>query len=364
MPGNFKRFNSKECIRAIMKFLDFTQETGIDNSQSLSDLIVHFLDKTYVGILSKHSHIKAVADIKEICETKHSSSQSNFLLMLTTACYQHVHNARIDNVLSGTYCPAQIMAAFHHEAITNEDDPIQFSTHLELQAGLSVQQRAAILLCINWYAPDLILFGNFVDSPYHQLNFIQLQNIINCLPHNVSLTYANNCLGKIKDNERRVFLDSVAKASSLALNATGLNQWSDKDWEDFVRAVVKNEHLSSISLNNNQLYQSCTDPKKFDCILRLFAVPHLKELYLHNNNLELLPFKQFQLLQRIISQSSIVTLGLRHIPEVKTGALSAGGIFAVGKPVIPEPDRDGPEGDMSKSGEFQIEGYSIQYTSS
>jgi hypothetical protein len=354
MFTKLNKFNSNECFQAINKFIGFSQEAGKDNLQSLDEIIAYHLDHKHQGILSNQSHIEEVAAIKVICDTKNQTTQSNLLLALTATCHKYAPDARIEKVLTTEYSPAKIMAAFHHEALTNQDKPIQFTAHLDQFSKLPSEQRAVILFCIKRFAPGVVFYDSFVDSPNKESNYTQFKDIVRCLTSKTSFTYTNECLGIMGRDERSIFLTSVSKASRLVLDGTKLDQWSANDWAHFIDKVEQNDQLSSISLNKNDLYQTCIDPEKFPYILKLFEVSHLTELNLHNNNLGNLPIAQFQRLQQAICKSPIPKIGLRHIP----GTASISGLFAIEKPDLKsiDPVKKEKEGNTSTSGEFQIEG--------
>lgn len=331
------------------------RQTGKKTLQSLDEIIAYHLDHNHQGALSNGIHIQAIAAIKKICDTKNQTTQSNLLLALTATCYKYAPVGYVDEILTKKYSPAKIMAAFHHETLTSYDSPMQFTAHLEQLSKLSAEQRNAILFCIRSFAPEVVFCGNFVDGPDNEPNCTQLKAIVESLTSKISLTYTNECLGSVGREERAVFLTSVSKASRLVLDGTGLHKWSANDWAYFIDSVKNNEQLCSISLNKNALILSCRDPEKFTYILKLFNVPHLKELYLHNNDLGTLSITQFQQLQKAITESPIPLIGLRYISKGKRGTFISGGIFSAGIPSLNTtnlPNKE-LEGDTSTSGELQ-----------
>lgn len=355
MYGKFNKFNSNECFRAINKFLNFMQQTGKKTLHSLDEIIAYHLDHNHQGTLSNDNHIQAVAAIKKICDTKNQTTQSNLLLALTATCYKYAPVGYVDEVLTKGYTPAKIMAAFHHETLTSHGCPMQFTAHLEQLSKLSAEQRNTLLFCIRSFAPEVVFCGNFVDDPHNESNCTQLKTIVENLTSKVSLTYTNECLGRVGREERAVFLTSISKASRLVLDGTGLHKWSANDWAYFIDSIEKNEQLCSISLNKNALILSCRDPEKFSYILKLFNVPHLKELNLHNNDFGTLSITQFQQLQKAITESPIPMIGLRYISKGKRGTFIFGGIFTAGMSDSNTPNlaEKTPEGDTSTSGELQ-----------
>lgn len=352
MSGNLK-FNLDECFHAINQFLSFTQllDKYKNNLQSLDEIINYHLDHKYKGALSNLTFMEDVANIKEICDTKNQTTQSNLISALTAVCYTYSPYTRIDAITSAC-TPAQIMASFHREALIHQNSPMQFIARLNELSKLSPQQLKTILFCIKSFAPDVVIDGNFVRGPDVQSHQAQFNNIIDCLTTKVAFTYTNKCLGVMKNEERNIFLASVRKATSLVLDATDLNKWSANDWEQFINAVEQNKQLNSISLKRNDLCQPCAHPEKFPHILKLFKFRHLEKLKLNNNFLEKLPTDQFQQLIEAISETSIPKIDFK----TSSGSASTNGLFAINKPdqKTIEHIKKEKESDTSKSGEFEF----------
>jgi hypothetical protein len=184
------------------------------------------------------------------------------------------------------------------------------------------------LFCTRVFAPEVTIFGNFVNGFSPKANLEALKKIVDVLPSNTSLTYVKNELGHMKSKEMAVFLNSVNKASQLVLDNARLEQWSEEHWGAFVKKVEQNQSLTSLSLNKTSLHACCLNPQKFQYILKLIALPQLKELFLHNNNLSKLPVELFEELRKAIQESPIAHIGLTHIPHDHKGAASVNGMFA------------------------------------
>lgn len=325
MPGNFNKYNINECFHAIEKFLLFSESLGKEKLSALTEIIFYYMEPRLAEILISDSTTKCVIEIKDICGAKDQTTRSNFLLALTTICYKYAPSEAMNVLSCDDTFPARIMALFHHQALINSYQPIKFTADLESMSRLSYELLAVLLFCTKTFVPDLLICGNFVDGPNKQDNLNALKGIVNCLTSKTSFSYRNNCLGEMGFGEMPVFLKSVSKATRLVLDENLLYKWTAADWKHFIEEVEHNKQLTSISINNNNLDLCCKNPEKFKYILRLIAIPHLKKLYLHNNNLGNLPPEQSQKLQKALTESPIKFIGLKHIPK-GTGGTS--GLFA------------------------------------
>ena len=328
MPGKFNKFSLEECTRAIEAFLNYSQTQEIDKLVSLSDLIFYYMKHKHPNTLLAESAAEPAIVVKYISSCKDHVTRSNFLLALTTICYQYAPHEPIETLLFNDSFPAKIVATFHHEAITKPNDPILFTADLDTISQLTIDRRIILLFCTKVFAPEVTIFGNFVYGSSAEANLAELKNIIDVLPSRTTLTYMKNELGQMRSKEMAVFLKSVSKTSRLVLDHAHLDQWSDAHWNDFIKEVENNKSLTSLSLNKTSLKSCCHNPQKFQCILKLLALPHLKELFLHNNSLGNLPIDLFEPLRKAIQESPIAHIGLRHIPHDHKGAASVNGMFA------------------------------------
>lgn len=332
MPGPFNKFSFEECKHAIEAFLNYSQTQGIDKLVSLSDLITYYMKQPHPNTLLGESSEESVIAVKYISSCKTQQTRSNFLYALTEACYRHAPHEPIETMLFHISNPAQIVATFHYEAITKPDDPIRFTADLDTIAQLSTEQQTILLFCFRVFAPEVTIFGNFVYGASGAANLAELSKIVHALPASSSLTYEKNELGQMGSEEMAIFLNSVNKSSQLILDHANLDQWSEQYWSAFVAKVENNQSLTSLSLNKTSLKSCCLNPQKFQCILKLIALPHLKELYLHNNLLGKLPVHLFEQLREAIKKSPIAHIGLRHIPQESKRAASISGMFAHSSP--------------------------------
>ncbi|KTD47854.1 hypothetical protein [Legionella quateirensis] len=328
MPGNFNKFSFDECTQAIEAFLNYSETQEIDKLVSLSDLIFYYMKHKHPNTLLGESAAESVIKVKYISSCKDQVTRSNFLHALTAVCYQYAPHEPIDTILFNDSFPAKIVATFHHEAITKPNDPIRFTADLDTISQLSIDKQTVLLFCTRVFAPEVSIFGNFVTGLSHKANLEELKKIVEALPSSTSLTYVKNELGHMKSKEMAVFLNSVNKASQLVLDNACLEQWSEEHWSAFVKKVEQNPSLTSLSLNKTSLRACCLNPQKFQCILKLIALPQLKELLLHNNFLAKLPTDLFEQLRQAIQESPIAHIGLRHIPHDHKGTVSVTGMFA------------------------------------
>ncbi|MBL7480505.1 hypothetical protein [Legionella bononiensis] len=328
MPSNFNKYSFEECTQAIEAFLDYSETQEVDKLVSLSDLILYYMKHKHPNTLLGESTAGSVIAVKYMCSCKDQRTRSNFLHALTAKCYQYAPHEPIDKILFNDSFPAKIVATFHHETITKPNDPIRFTADLDTISHLTIDKQTVLLFCTRVFAPEVTIFGNFVTGFSHHANLEELKKIVEVLPSNTTLTYVKNELGRMKSKEMTVFLNSVNKASQLVLDNARLDQWSEEHWSAFVKKVEQNPTLTSLSLNKTSLHACCHNPKKFQCILKLLALPHLKELFLHNNLLGKLPVELFEELRKAIQESPIAHIGLRHIPHDHKGAASVNGMFA------------------------------------
>ncbi|CEG57943.1 hypothetical protein [Legionella fallonii] len=323
MAESIKNLSINLNIHAIEEFLHLAQTKGMKRKAALDELIFYFMNHLNNNMLLLNSSEKAVTDIKEICDAKDFTTHSNFLAALTIVCYQSVSYVNLRHITEHDYCPAQIVAAFHHELLNLPNHPIIFKAYLNQLAQIPNEKRAVFLFCIKTFVPEMLIVGNF--SSNEELSV--LSSLINACSIPTSFTFSDCNQEKMSPEGIDVFLSCIAKAERLVLDEINMNAWTVEFFLRFVQAVKANNALHSLSLANTQLNKCCMDSVKFNAILELITLPQITEVNLQANNLDSLPQATFKILKKTIIHAGVKPLGLELTIE-KKGTAGNNGLFA------------------------------------
>ncbi len=324
MAESIKNLSVNLNIHTIEEYLRIAQAQQVKLQQALDELILYFIHLRTNSMLLFNSSLKEVNDIKEILASKDFTTRSNFLTALTTVCYQSVGHRKLSHITEESYCPTEIVAAFHHELLSLSDHPIIFKAHLKQLAQMPRKELAVLLFCIKIFVPEIIIVNSFCSKKELSL----LNALVNAPSVPTCLTFSGRDQDEMDSKEIEALLFCIDKTERLVLDDINMNSWTAEQVLRFVQAVKANKALHSISLANTQLNKCCMDPTKFGAILQLITLPQLTELNLQANNLDNLPQATFKILKKTITHTTIKPLGLELTLE-KKGTSSNTGIFAL-----------------------------------
>ena len=305
MTGTIRNLNVKQCTTAIEDFLGYEFNLGNTKLRSLNNLINYYLTNSTSDPLLMNSKNKKIIEIKEICQARDPSTRANFLMALTSTCYNYATHGSLSSIFQESCTAASVLATFHHQISTAPQQPMKFKASLNLMAAMPNEKRTVLLFCIKAFVPEIIISGNFIDN---KRNFKIYSKIVEHIKLMTPITYQNCSLGPIDPTEMSFFLKSVSMANKLELDNVNIESWTADNFALFITEVQKNKQLISLTLNNTKLNKCCEDPKKFHYILELFTLPQLKELNLFQNFLDELPEAQYQLLQEVMKSSTIESI--------------------------------------------------------
>ncbi|CAM2882799.1 leucine-rich repeat domain-containing protein [Legionella worsleiensis] len=297
MPDNFSKFSLKQCDDIIKALLSYSETQGIEKQTTLNDLVLYYMGyQSPHSLMLKESGQQSVLMAQKMCLSKHQFTRSNFLQALTALCYEYALPEPIEFLSLKDWHAAKIIATFYHQTTEKPLQPIRLTATLDAISQLPTDKKIILLFCIRVFSPEI--------------------------------TFEKSELGRMKEEEMTLFLNKVRKSYQLILDDTRLDQWDKHNWSAFYEAVEQNKSLTSLSLNKTSLYLCCLNEEIFQYILNLIALPHLSELFLHNNLLNTLPPELFTKLRGAIDKSPIKHIGLRHVSPEDQGLASSCGMFA------------------------------------
>lgn len=104
-----------------------------------------------------------------------------------------------------------------------------------------------------------------------------------------SITLSDSNLIQLDSDSRPLFLKAISKASSLTLEIPSkrpLTVWTADEFEQFIDAVKQNKELTELTIRNSCLATCSYIKVKWNCLLELFSIPHLKNVDLMDNDFE------------------------------------------------------------------------------
>ena len=195
MAESIKNLSVNLNIHAIEEYLHIAQTQGMHREEALDELILYFMNYSAKNTLLLKSSHKAITDIKEIFNSRDFTTRSNFLTALTTVCYQSVNIRNIRHITAKSYCPTQIVAAFHHELLSMPEHPIIFNAHLKQLAQMPNKDFDVLLFCIKIFVPEIIIVGDFSTNK----ELFVLTAIVSAPSVPTCLTFRGSKLEKMED---------------------------------------------------------------------------------------------------------------------------------------------------------------------